>query len=330
MFSLHTFVRAGLVALAGTTAAVADTGEAYITQLMPTEIVVVSNGQDYTHVKQLTFVSIGGRLNFDTDTAGKVKSWWAYPVIKSGFGGGDVGSLEQFKVSKSYGVGDRPSSIGKNVDFSIPANKLADHAVNMCQTQAIILRGDGKSNKQIFANDRFVSFDVSLKAGVDSTGAGQGNQIWEGWAPKQLKVRCAKFTGAQVPQGGNDELKSVATVLSATTQVAEITTVGGACKIKVTTAIRADQANASITYRYEHSSGKKSGKFTVKTAANKIAVVTQTWDIPNGPGNEVGWIKVVGTSPKFAADAEPYFMTCRDKAPGGLSAGKSTGVVFGN
>ena len=321
MNSIQTFVRAGLVALAGTTAAYADTGEAYITQVSPTEIVVLSNGQDYTQVEHLTFVAIGGRLNFDTDTAGSVKSWWAYPVIQAGFGGGDVGSLEQFKVSKSYGVGSRPSSIGKNVDFSIPANKLADHAVNMCQTQAVILRGEGKSNKQIFGSDRHVSFDVSLKAAVDSTGAGQGNQVWEGWASKKLKVRCAKFKGAQIPQGGNGDLASAAKVLSATTQVAEIATANGACKIKVTTAIRADQANATIAYRYEHSSGKKSAKFTVKTAANKIAVVTHTWDVPNGPGNEVGWIKVFGTSPKFAADAEPYFMTCKGKSPGGLIMG---------
>ncbi|MEO8530404.1 MAG: hypothetical protein ABI459_04225 [Deltaproteobacteria bacterium] len=331
MFKLNTIIRAGLVTLAGTTAAFADMGEAYITQVQPTKLVVLSNGQDYTKMESLVFLSVAGKLEFTTDTAGRVKSWWAYPEIESGFGGGDVGSLKEFKVSKSYGVGDRPKSISKNVSFSIPASKIADHAVNMCQTQAAILHGKGMSDKEIFGQDRTVSFQVSLKAAVDSTGAGQGNQIWEGWAPKELKVTCAKFKGSSIPQGGKDKVQAPVAVIAATTKVEEIATVSGVCKIKVTTAINTTQANASISYRYEHSSGKKSAKFTVKTAANKIAVVTQTWDIPNGPGNEVGFIKVVGLSPKFSADAAPYFMTCRDKAPGGLTTGKKNGgMVLGN
>jgi hypothetical protein len=281
--------------------------------------VVLSNGQDYTRIDPpiIGDLLLYGGLEFDTEDAGRIKSWKAWPEMTPGYGGGaNVPGLEAYKVSKNYGVGSRPASIKKNLEFAVPYAAIDATATAMCNKKAAALRGQGKSDKQIFGANHDLSFDVRMKASVDSTGAGQGNQTWESAADFVLPVRCAKWTGAQVPQGGNGTLDTGFSVLSATMNLQEQTTAGGLCRVKTVTAMRGNKAGETIKYRFFHSSGKKSAVFTVKTAANKIAVVNHDWDIPNGPGPESGWLLVEGVGTKFKTSKVTYEMDCKAGAPG--------------
>lgn len=88
-------------------------------------------------------------------------------------------------------------------------------------------------------------------------------------------------------------------------------TLGGACMVKLTTAIITNTANATIKYRYVHSSGKKSKVFTAKTAGNKIAVVKNQWDIPNKAGIEKGWMRLDGVNVSFKSNRARYRMNCK-------------------
>jgi hypothetical protein len=196
-----------------------------------------------------------------------------------------------------------------------------DLAIAMCEWQAHALRDQGKSDKQIFGQDHEVSYNIAMEANVDSTGAGSGNQTWESSDAFVLPIRCARWEGAQVPQG-NGDLADAFRVLTATLKLESQTAANGLCRVKTVTALRANRAGETIKYRFVHSSGKKSAVFNIKTEANKIAVINRTWDIPNVEGPEVGWLRVEGVSATpFKTKNETYAMQCPDKAPGGITFG---------
>jgi hypothetical protein len=311
------------LAFLAATPAAADSGKAWIGWSKDNPLIVLSNGESYTKIDTVIgdFL-LRGRLEFETGAVGAVKSWSAWPKIATNYGiYQEVPGLKDYKVSKSYGIGSRPGSIDKQIEFSIPYAVIEPLAVGMCAWKANALRDEGKSDKQIFGQDQEVSFAISMGATVDSTGAGQGNQLWEASEAFILPVRCAKWSGAQVPQGGNGDLADSLRVLTATLKLTEQTTANGVCRVKTATALRANKANAIIKYRFIHSSGKKSATFKIETEANKIAVINRTWDVPNEDGAETGWFQVEGVGTAFKTAKVPYSMQCPDKAPGGLTFG---------
>jgi hypothetical protein len=319
-------LRAACIALASLAAApaLADNGTSFVTSTTPAKLVVLSDGQNYTKIKTppLGDFLVKGRLQFDTGSVGGVKSWVVWPRISTGFGiSMDVPDLKAHKVSKNYGVGSRPDEIDKQIEIWIPYSKIDNLAVSMCQWQAHALRDQGQSDQQIFAKDYEVSFKIAIEASVDSTGAGSGNVNWESPEDFVLPIRCAKWAGVQVPQGGNGDLADTFRVLTATLKMTEETTANGVCRVKTVTALRANKAGETIKYRFFHSSGKKSAVFSIKTEANKIAVINRSWDIPNGPGPESGWLWVEGVGTPFKTDKVTYGMDCSAAAPGGKVLG---------
>jgi hypothetical protein len=303
--------------------ALADSGEAYISSATPDPLVVLGDGQNYTKLDTpiIGDFLLKGRLKFEVGSVGGVKSWVAWPYIATGYGiFQEIEGLKTYKVSKSYGVGSRPDKIDKQIEFWIPYSVIEGFAVSMCQWKAHSLRDQGKSDAEIFAKTHEVSFDIDMRATVDSTGAGSGNQVWEA-SSFELPVRCQKWAGVQVPQGGNGGLADPFRVLTATLKLTEETTANGVCRVKTVTALRANRAGETIKYRFFHSSGKKSAVFSIKTEANKIAVINRSWDIPNEAGAESGWLWVEGVGTKFTTDKVTYGMECSEAAPGGKVLG---------
>jgi len=326
MFSRLVCFRAAFAAFLAftTTPAVADSGVAGVSQALPNYLVVLSNGQNYTKLDPpiIGDLVLKTYLDFDTGTAGRIKSWSVWPHFATGYGiYGEVPNLQAHKVSKSYGVGSRPKSIKVKPEISVPYAKLNNLAVSMCQWKAHFLRDQGQSDKQIFSKTHTVSFKVSLAAKVDSTGAGSNQPNWEFAPTLDLEVRCMKWSGSQIPQGGGNTLSTGFHVLSATLKLEEQATANGICRLKTVTAMRGNLAGETIKYRFFHSSGKKSSVFEVKTAANKIAVVNHDWDIPNGPGPESGWLWVEGVGTKFKTDKITYGMDCKAGPPGAKTLG---------
>jgi hypothetical protein len=296
----------------------ADFGIAHITNYSPKPWVVLSNGQSYTKFNHLGMVTVVGRLKYDAGTAGRVKSWSTYPVLTNGYGiASQVPGLNAYKVSKSYSVGSRPKKVDKIIPFSIPAYKVGPSAVSMCNWQANNLRKQGLSNKQIFSKDREVTFTASMKASVSANGAGSNKAIWEASWPKTIKVRCAKWAGAKFPTAGG--FTTSLKVIKATMKHKMIVGLNGVCKVRLTTAISTNKPNATVKFRYKSQSGKRSRIFTTKTKGNKIAVVTHTWNVTNGPSVFDGtWIHMAGVSPKFKSNTVAAFAECKKGGPSGL------------
>ncbi|MEO1378958.1 MAG: hypothetical protein AAFU69_01220, partial [Pseudomonadota bacterium] len=180
------------------TSAFADGGVAYVTAAKP-EVRVLGNGQSYTQITNSGKIAITGKLQFDTGFAGRIKSWQAYPKIRNGYGiAATVPATSFYKQSASYPIGQRPKSINRTLQFGIPASILKDRAVGMCNTMAHTLRKQGKSNQVIFSKDREVYFEIGLAAQVDSNGPNSNKHLWEYSKPKELKVICSKWSGAQI------------------------------------------------------------------------------------------------------------------------------------
>ena len=311
---------AGYVAasLAISANAFADSGIGYVKDAAPKPWIVLSNGQEYTKLDHKGMLTILARLEYDTEVGGGVKGWWAYPAVTNGYGiAAPVPGMDAYKQSKSYSVGNRPDVIGKNLVFSIPVSKFNSAAVGMCNFLANKLRNEGKSNKQIFSKNREVSFSAWLKYDVDASGAGSGNPILQGTGSHQIKVRCQKWSGPAIDTV--NELTTEFRVIKATMKHKMITTLGGACKVRLTTAISTNAANKTVKFRYKSQSGKKSQVFTTKTKGNKIAVVTHTWNVSNAPSIFDGtWIHMQGVSPSFKSNTVAAFTECKEGGPTGL------------
>ncbi len=303
----------------GFSQAQADSGDGYVYSSAPKPWVVISNGQSYTKFSHNGNVTVVGRLKYDTQVGGKVKSWWGYPSLVNGYGiAAPVQGTDVYKISKSYSVGNRPKKIDKNLPFSIPASKVGPIAISMCNSLANSLRSQGKSNKQIFGQNREVSFKASLNYHVNASGSGSNNPIWQAYSPYVIPIRCAKWSGAQVPTAGS--LTTAFKVIKATMKHQMIVTLGGTCKVKLTTAISTNKANENVKFRYKSQSGKQSNIFTVKTAANKIAVVTHTWNITNTPSVYDGtWIHMDGVAPKFKSNTVAAYTECKEGGPDDLA-----------
>ena len=198
-------IKSSAVALSLTlpAAAFADTAYSYVYDTNPTVLKVLSNGQDYTKVDLLGNFSIAAKLKYNTGTAGRIKSWQAYPTITNGYGiASQIPNTQFYKQSQSYSIGNRPKKIDKTLGFAIPATAVQSAAVSMCNWKADWLRGQGKSDKWIFDRHHEVHFEVELVASVDASGAGAGSVSWEYHEPHHFTVRCMKWRGAQIDTVG--------------------------------------------------------------------------------------------------------------------------------
>lgn len=312
---LNTIAILSAVVATSTGAAMADTKSAHVTNFNPSELEVVSNGTSYTKMTNQGMTNISVHIEYDAGVAGRVKSWKVRPIIKTGYGvENTLSGMNSYEVSKSYKVGHRPKIVDKTVVADVPTSEYKAAAVAMCNQLANDLRGQGMSNKQIFDVNRSVNFKVNASFVTDASGAGSNDPIYEYSPPKDVLVRCKKWGGSQIPTA--NDLANPLSVKKATMQLQEVATLGGACMVKLTTAISTNTANATVKYRYVHSSGKKSKTFTTKTAGNKIAVVKNQWDIPNKAGRETGWMRMEGVNVTFNSNKSRYRMSC--KSGGGV------------
>ncbi len=309
-----TLMIAAAAALIGGAAQAADFGDVYITTVAPKPMEVLSNGQSYTKLKTFGMANVGMRVEYTAGGLDRIKSWKVWPEFVNGVGiATPVPSLKASAASKSYAAFQRPKEVGKNVNISLPGHLLEDNAVMMCNWLANKMRNEGKTNKEIFGKDRVAHFDVNAMYEFKTNLGGESFMQYN--APYEAKVICKKWKGSQIPTGPQ-ALDGPLEIKKATMKLAETATMGGTCKVTLTTAISTNKAGAKIKYRYTHSSGKKSPIYSVKTAANRIAVVKKSWDVPNKPGLETGWFRLEGTSVGFKSNKASYRMDCKKKIGG--------------
>ncbi|NKB28352.1 MAG: hypothetical protein GKR99_12665 [Rhodobacteraceae bacterium] len=129
-------------------------------------------------------------------------------------------------------------------------------------------------------------------------------------------VVAAAISSATAPtaQAGFDLIPgngaSNSKVVFVNTELTPVATGDGTCKVVAKTVVRTSKPNTWLKYVVVDSYGHKSAVKTAKTEGNKIAILTDHWEIPNAPGLDVGWVQIAGTAPIFISDREVYKMNC--------------------
>ncbi|OOG40989.1 hypothetical protein B0B52_11585 [Polaromonas sp. A23] len=298
-------------------------------------IYVESNGAHYT---RLSSAKHGNQpLQFKAHlsiSAGRdrLKNWNVAPRMSAygkawgwSFGTSRPPEPDWGVVSKSYGVGDRPSSVDKFVTMNASQRYVESFAVDVCNAHAGTLRNEGKSNTLIFSNPYTLDVKTSHRyqltyVNIADANTGQQPQEASPTSVANAKIVCMQWAGALVPQGTSDLQAGIGVTQSSLT-IIETATANGACKVNLSGVIETNVTNAQVKFRYEHTNGRKSDIKTVTTSHSKIAFFSYKYDVPNNPnGGEAGSIRIVGVSPKFESAWNTYDMECNNPAPQGLQA----------
>ncbi|VAW81414.1 hypothetical protein MNBD_GAMMA12-2811 [hydrothermal vent metagenome] len=155
---------------------------------------------------------------------------------------------------------------------------------------------------------------------VNSPGPLDGTDIhMEGVSPPFKSNVVAAYT--QCSEAGPASLSgNQLRVLSAVMQSKMINAMNGACKVKLTTMLRANKPNSIIRFRYRSREGKQSKVFTTMTNPQKMASITHTWNIENAPSVFDGTtIRMIGTLPKFQSNIAVAYTECRQRTSAGTT-----------
>lgn len=310
----------------GSLTAYADYETATITTLLTKKSYVLSNGEKYTSVKPFpiaTADSLSANVHFTADAgiSGKVKSWSTWLEIHSHSGPitFPVVSYKNHSFSKSYARRDRPKTVNRTELVMVPRSAFNNLFTAQCNVLAQNLRNQGMSNQEIFSVDRGISYQLHASASASYTGLDNiHNFVGADTGDKSAEIVCMKAPTPQVVVP--TELQTTTDVTDATLSIIEQSTLGGVCKVNLSTTIRTNLPNATVKYRYEHNNGKKSDIKTVETNHAKIAMDAHWYDIPNNANqSEAGSVRIVGVSHDFESAWKSYNMSCNDASPNSLS-----------
>ncbi|GAA6143042.1 hypothetical protein NBRC116584_28600 [Hydrogenophaga sp. 5NK40-0174] len=216
----------------------------------------------------------------------------------------------------------RPRSVWKDVTLRYSASELDSFAAQVCNAHAETLRQQNVPDGDILKEDRIVDI-YSLPQGKsvvvrshegffhDFVGA-------DPISPRELKMVCMGLPKPSVATAG--DLKGSTAVTNAHLTILKQSTLGGSCKVNLSTVVTTDTANTEVRFRFEHTNGKLSDIKSVITSHTKKAMDAYWYDVPFDPaGDEMGSIRMVGVSHEFTSDWEAYHMTCNAASPGDVA-----------
>ncbi|MEE9332452.1 MAG: hypothetical protein V3U89_09530 [Methylophilaceae bacterium] len=303
-----------------------DTAEVSGSTLITAEptFYVKSDGQKYTELSHerhpLMSWQIPARFKYEPGSNDRIKSYhlqlrmhWEHQ--------GQIKKFAGSHVRESYRLGTRPKKVDHNVSFPLGGSEIESFVVDACNTTANGFRNIGQSNDLIFSREHHVSARIYASHAIDTQPVlpatfGTGGYFLN--TKPRATIVCMKAPAPTVATAGDLQTSSGVTDTSLT--VTEQSTLGGSCKINLSSAIKTNLPNTTVKYRFEHSNGKKSDLKTVKTDHSKTAMDTHWYDVPKNPhGEEAGSIRIIGVSHDFQSDWKPYNMTCNESGPNGLS-----------
>jgi len=175
-----------------------------------------------------------------------------------------------------------------------------------CNVHADNLRGEGLTNTQIFGEDRTLTVSVRVTSEMDIVAATFDDIDTSSFS---LDLVCKQWGGVQ-DQGQATQLNPEHGVHNAELTLIEQSNIAGLCQVKLNATLETTDALAEVKFRYQHGDGQQSGVETITTSEGGLALITDTIPIPNGPGEEIGTLRIVGVSPSFTSNVVSYSMNC--------------------
>ena len=301
------FIGSAFVALP----ALADTVEGDIATPLPT-YQVLSNGSSY-HQVQGGAGAVAFSVTADAEVAGQVTSV-RYDVTAqaAGSAGGPYAFTPKFDVRTFSGKFHKKETLAGSYQ---PAEA---ELVAACNNLADGLRAQGRSDGEIFGQDRQLAMDVSVAPSATFSGP-SGFMDPPQLLTETTSITCLKWGGA-VGFAKPAPMKAVDGVSDAHLTLIEQYGPSGMCEIILSGVITTTSADMEVRFQYEHYDGKKSNVETVTTDHSKTAMFSHKYTVPNQDGPEGGSVRMVGVSPSFTSNAAAYAMNCSEGGPGAMQA----------
>ncbi|WP_193371393.1 hypothetical protein [Pelagibius marinus] len=317
--SLATAALAAAVLLPG--AAQADWKKATITNLVTKQIVVLSNGSEYTQVPAPSSLIADVRVEADAELSGEIKEWKTWLSMRRE--NGAVLEFSNFAHHKSYPWSEHIKSVDRTVQLAVPQSAWQLAVIDSCNRLADEFRADGQTDAQIFGQNQTISYDLEARLEVEASGPNEaeglfqlGHELQQLLPPflEEVEVVCQKWSPT-VPQTAGALTVQQPEVVNLGLSIVEKATVNGACKIRLDGWVTTDLKNADVDIQFENDEGKKSPVKTVNTGDSKTATFSRWEDVPNHPQ---GQVRIVGDG--FQSDWVDYDLDCVEGGPGGIAA----------
>jgi hypothetical protein len=291
--------------------ALADTVKAEISTPLPT-YQVSSNGSSY-HQVQGSIGSAAFSVTADAEVAGQVTSV-SYDALAraTGAAGGPFVFTSQADARTFSGTFHKVESLVGAYQPS-PAELVA-----ACNNLADGLRSQGKSDSEIFGQDR--QLDLTITVAPDASFSGpSGFSNAPQLVSETTSITCMEWAGA-VGFAKPASITATDGVSDSHLTLIEQYGPSGMCEIILSGVITTTSANMEVRFQYEHFDGKKSEVRTVTTDHSKTAMFSHKYTVPNQDGPEGGSVKMVGVSPTFTSNTAAYSMDCSESGPTGIQA----------
>jgi K+-transporting ATPase c subunit len=283
---------------------------------------VKSNGQQYTGLSEQkhpsAFWNIPARFTFEPGSNDRIKSYGLQLRLKWE----TAGQSEKFTgsvVRKNFNR-KRPKKVDTEIAFPLNGNNIEQFVVNACNATAAGFRNIGQSNDLIFSRVHNVSAKIYASHAIDTQPVPPASFVSSGahGLDKYAKIVCMKAPAPTVDTA--QDLQTSSGVTDASLNIIEQSTLGGSCKVNLSTVIKTNLPNTEVKYRYEHTNGNKSDIKTVTTSHSKTAMDAHWYDVPLNPnGAEAGSVRIIGVSHNFQSAWKNYNMTCNEGVSNNVS-----------
>ena len=310
---------AGLMAaaLATSSPAAADTGHVEVIWLASPSIVVEGNGTAYYKMDPSS-QNIDGkiRVELDAGVSGRVRSWEAWPMLRTVATDWKAFKGTGISRSKSYDS-PRPKTVNEEFFFSIPWVHYAETAIAACNGQAAQLRGQGLSNGAIFSQDRSAKIEAEAGFSYDMSGVAGSDVPDEVGYALELTVTCKGVTPVANDPTRNkpDPQRTKPEVEQAVLTIHGEGSLHGACSINLSGVIETNLPNTQVKFRYHSDDGRKSELKTVQTDQSGTVIFNHEYPLSEG-GTKSGKIRMVGEHPDFSSTWRNYQVNCGSPAQG--------------
>lgn len=287
-------------------AALADYGNASVTNFSAPPVVVENNGSTYTGLSSPA-VPIRGDLEIvvDAEVSGRINNWFARP--KATLPNGNIMLFPNSGVFDSY-VTRRPKRVERTHRFTIRKTDYAATMAVACNQNAQRLQSQGWSQDQVFAQDHQVQVFMDGYVTYETTGIQGVEQPPEvGGRQNAVNVTCKQYAPERNPV-------NLGGVNSTELELVEHANNRGACTLGVQGRIGTFFPNIDVAFRYVDDTGRQSDVKRLRTDNSRAVNFHHDYQLPGGSNS--GRIRIVGVSSDFQSNWQDYELNCM---PGGFT-----------
>jgi hypothetical protein len=295
--------------------------QVFTVRVAPGVIQVETDGSSYTDIASQDPISADVRVMIKT--GGRLKSmhsWLTLGTKRREEQGLPWFDFKEFGYSDSFPRGERPKEISPLLTMEISPAAYRSLALDHCDALAKRLRSEGKSEAEIFGEDRFIELGVRAQLQYDSRPSGS---VFDSYGRSDNELDWEDIKKITLVCQGSPEIEHVEApphrdpvppfVRQASLAVLEQPGITGEkCSITLSGVIETSAPDIKVKFRYQDDAGHQSAIHSVRTDHSGVAMFDHDYDVPvDQDGPETGKVRIVGVSHDFESASQAYEMNCQ-------------------